>query len=275
MLNYLRNSFARKKARRQFQKYPFEKKTFSLSKDGYIEFAVWKNPLVRQKEIHQKEVDFFRKFVKPGGLSIDIGANIGDTTVPIALATGPKGLTIGFEPNPHIFEIFEVNASLNPDKTKIITAPFAITEKEGEFFYSSSEASLSNGKISSEGSKQGYVLDTKIKGMPLEKYLQDNYPQWLKNLSFIKVDVEGYDKTVLESIRSLLEKYKPTIIAECFFKTDKAYRFGLFDYLDSLGYELHYFADFEEDTQTILLSREDMMKWKHFDFFAVPKDHEG
>jgi len=270
MFDYFRNSFARKKARRLFKNYPSEKKTFSLESDGYVEFAVWKNPLVKEKEITHSEVSFFRKFIKPGGLSIDIGANIGDTTVPISLATGKKGLTIGFEPNPHIFEIFKINATLNPDKTNIVAAPFAITDEEGDFFYQSSEASLSNGNIAKEISS-GYSLQGKIKGIRLEDFLKEKYPEWLPKLSFIKVDVEGYDKTVLESIQSLLKKYKPTIIAECFQKTTKEYRYGLYDFLTGIGYELHYFSAFDEEAETERLHKEDMTKRKHFDFFAIPQ----
>ena len=137
-----------------------------------------------------------------------------------------------------------------------------------KFYYQSSEASLSNGNIAKEISS-GYSLEEKIKGIRLEDFLEEKYTEWLPKLSFIKVDVEGYDKTVLESIQTLLKKYKPAIIAECFQKTSKEYRYGLFDFLTEIEYELNYFSAFEENAEIIKLQREDMTRWKHFDFFAI------
>ena len=35
-----------------------------------------------------------------------IGAHIGDTTLPIALAAGKKGFVLALEPNPYVFHVF-------------------------------------------------------------------------------------------------------------------------------------------------------------------------
>jgi len=51
---------------------------------------------------------------RKGDLAVDIGANIGDTTVPMALVAGSEGMVLGFECNPVIFEILAVNEKLNP-----------------------------------------------------------------------------------------------------------------------------------------------------------------
>ena len=64
MINYFRESFRRKKARRITQEYPAIVDNFNLSKDGNIEFANWDNPLVERLNITQEQVDFFRKFIQ-------------------------------------------------------------------------------------------------------------------------------------------------------------------------------------------------------------------
>ena len=148
MFNYLKESFARKKARRVTAKYPYEIDSFQLEKEGKVQFANWKNPLIPPKAITQAEINFFRRFATPGSFSIDVGANIGDTTVPMAIAVGKEGLTLGFEPNPMTHEILDANAQLNKTKTNIVPLAYAVTEEEGEFFYSSSEASFGNGGVS-------------------------------------------------------------------------------------------------------------------------------
>lgn len=269
---YFKESFARKKARRVFQEYPCKKDVFELTEEGPVEFGNWQNPLVPQKIITQAEVNFFKKFIPKGSLAIDIGSNVGDTTVPIALACGKEGLTLGFEPNPHIFKVLKTNAELNPDKTNIIPLPFAITDNDGEFYYQSSEASFANGGISEEPSKYhgSYLLSEKIKGINLEKYLLLNYSNWIEKLSFVKIDTEGYDKEIIRSIQPVLKLYKPVVIAECFTKLNEVERTDLYNLLVQNGYELFYFEDFLEDTDIQPIKEpKDMMKWKHFNLYAV------
>lgn len=277
MISYLKRKLEKWKTKTTFREYGHKVETYQLPKDGKIDFAVWLNPLEKPKKITQGGVDFFRKFIKEGDLVIDIGTHMGDTTVPMGLATGPKGLVLGFDPNPHVFKIFTVNASLNKDKVNIRPLPYAITNEDGEFFFTSSEASFNNGGIErSETNRHGnFTLNQKVKGINLEKYLKENLSDKLPKLSFIKVDTEGYDKTVLESIAGLLQSQKPTVVAECFGKLSKQERGELYDLLHSRGYIIYHFNDFEVDTEIKQIDREEMNKWKHFDFLAVHKEKVG
>jgi FkbM family methyltransferase len=274
MISYLKRKLEKWKTKTTFREYGHKVETYELPRDGKIDFAVWLNPLEKPKKITQGGVDFFRKFIKEGDLVIDIGTHMGDTTVPMGLATGPKGMVLGFDPNPHVFKIFTVNASLNKDKVNIRPLPYAITNEDGEFFFTSSEASFNNGGIErSETNRHGnFTLNQKVQGINLEKYLKKNLSDKLPKLSFIKVDTEGYDKTVLESIAGLLQSQKPTVVAECFGKLTKQERGDLYDLLHSRGYIIYHFNDFEVDTEIKQIDREGMNKWKHFDFLAVHKD---
>jgi len=275
MISYLKRKLEKWKTKKTFREYGHKIETYNLPKDGKIDFAVWMNPLEKPKKITQGGVDFFRKFIKEGDLAIDIGTHMGDTTVPMALAAGSKGTVLGFDPNPHVFKIFTVNTSLNKGKMNITPLPYAITSEDGEFFFTSSEASFNNGGVEkSENNRHGnFTLGQKVKGINLEKYLKANLPDKLPLLSFIKVDTEGYDKTVLESITGLLETQKPTVVAECFGKLTKQERGDLFDLLHSRGYIIHHFDDFDASTQFILIeNRDGMSRWKHFDIAAVHKD---
>ncbi len=276
MINYLRGliskKIAKKKARRHTQEYGHILDTFQLRETGEIKFANWANPLIKPKTITQEEVNFFKKFIPAGSLCIDIGTNIGDTTVPMALAAGKKGTTLGFDPNPFVYKILEENVKLNRDKTNIVPYPYAITKQAGEFNYASSEASFGNGGIPNEVVKdQGtFQLSQKIKGIVLEDFLAQNYADLLPGLSFIKVDVEGADREVIQSIGGLLKKYKPVLAAECFTKSTPAERAELYTTVAELGYDLFYFSDFDERAEIVpLTSGSDMNKWKTFNFYAI------
>src|SRR6185312_6630146 len=200
ILSYFKESFRRKKARRITMEYPAKIDSFDLKNEGKIEFANWDNPLLSPKIVSQEMVDFFKKFIKPGDLVIDIGANIGDTTVPMALAAGSSGITLAFDPNPYVFKILQVNASLNKQKQNIVPLLNAISVKNEDFYYVSSEASFSNGAISpTKDSKHGkFVYPDKIKGINLLQFLEANYRERLNDFSFIKIDTEGYDKEIIK-----------------------------------------------------------------------------
>ena len=278
MFEGVKRKLSKRKARRITQEYPYNVDSFNLTSEGKIEFANWSNPLVKPVSIDQPLVDFFKKFIQKGDLVIDIGANIGDTTVPMALAAGASGLTLGFDPNPLVYKILKKNASLNPDKQRIIPLQHAITVREEEFFYVSSEASFGNGGISStEKSHHGkFVYPEKIKGINLEQYLESNHPDQVSKLTFIKVDAEGYDKEILKSISGLLKKHQPFIIAESFGKSSASEKAELFDVVHKLGYEVFYFEDFHVDTSVIKITNgQEMSRWKKtMNIYCVPENRE-
>lgn len=278
MLNYFKQSLKRKVARRVTKEYPPVIATYDMKEVGKIEFANWSNPLVLQIKPEAAMVRFFQQFIKEGDFVIDIGANIGDTTVPMALAAGSTGLTLAFDPNPFAFKILEKNASLNTGLTNIKPIPFGISKEDEEYFFISSEASFGNGAISSsrESIHGKFIYGKKVKGVNLQKFLSKNYNDWLPNLSFIKVDAEGYDKEIIKSISSLINKYKPVVVAECFDGLSKDEKIELFNILSGFGYRISYFGDFDNHAEVLRLADPtDMLRKETFNLYAVPNDFTG
>jgi len=280
MLKYLRESFKRKIARRSTKKYGFKIVEYELPKEGKVQFAKWNNPIYSPDPPAQSDVDFFKRFVTSGSLAIDIGANVGDTTLSMALAAGPEGLIVGLDPNPYAFDILSANASLNKGKTNIDAYNVAVTADKRQYYFHSSEASFGNGGISTDpDSKEhgSFALPHPIEGVILEKFLASNYSTWLDRLSFIKIDAEGYDIEILKSITSLIEKHQPVILAECFGNLPTNTKQSLFDILDNLGFKLMYTREINylprdrgniEDEE---LTSTDMVKDFTYNFYAVPR----
>ena len=273
MLNYLRNKLKKYRAKRVFDEYDYKIVDFDLGSDGKIQYAQWLNPLEKSKAIERSKIDFFRRFIKPGDIAIDIGAHTGDTPIPMSIAAGPGGKVLALEPNPYIFKILKVNSELNKDKTNIIPLNFAATVSDGEFFYSSSEASFNNGGISDVApDKHGkFSMPFKVKGLNVENYLKTNHKNELSKIKLIKVDTEGYDKEVLKSLDGVIAEIRPAVIFECFGGLTKPEREELFDSIARHNYSLYYFSDFVADAETTKLERGDMMNWKHFDIYAIPQ----
>ncbi|GAC1528605.1 MAG: hypothetical protein NVS3B15_06460 [Sediminibacterium sp.] len=229
-----------------------------------VDYANWLNPLIQPKEITQSEVGFFKKLVRKGSLAIDIGANTGDLTVPMSIAAGVNGLVIALDPNTQVFAVLSANAKLNKDKAHIVPLPFAATETDGEFYFASSEASFSNGGLindSSDNRHGKYKLKEKIKGINLEKYLNDYYKDWLPELSLIKVDTEGNDLAVLKTLESIIATYKPNILAEVFPTLTHDERTAMFNFFSKHGYRIYDIGhmDIAHEVSPVLLNDADEM----------------
>ncbi|MDZ4716422.1 MAG: FkbM family methyltransferase [Cytophagales bacterium] len=269
MFENLLNKLRRKK---EFKPYEFRMVEFDLEQDGKIEYAQWLHPGESGNTITQAHVDFYRQFVKPGDLVIDIGANEGDTSVPMALAAGKEGLTLALEPNPHVFKVLTRNASLNRSKTTIEPLNFAATAYDGEFTFGSGDPSYGNGGIvgftHNEARNTRFTLN--VTGRNLEQYLLKNYPDRLARLSFIKIDTEGYDKEIIKTMPAIIQTHKPVIVTECFGPSITEEKKELYRLLVQHGYTLYHLTDFLGSAPRPLAENQVSGK-RTFDILALPE----
>lgn len=263
--------FRKRSERNRFSEFGTKLAHFQLAREGQVDFAQWQHPKERGCEITQTQVDRLRQFIRPGDTVLDIGAYTGDTTVPMALAAGPAGYTLAFEPNPYVFKVLTKNALLNREKTHIVPFNFAATAQNGSFTFHYSDASYCNGGFLSRINRRdhGHEHALEVQGKNLATWLRCEYPAELQRLSYIKIDAEGYDRHVIASIADIIREHRPTIQCEVYKRLDASERNALFDLISSLGYNVFKL----ESEQTDLgqpLDRDAMARWKHFDIVALP-----
>ena len=259
------------------KKVPFahwgcEVRDFHLAADGLIQFAQWRHPRVSVQAITQDEIDGLRHFIHPGDFAIDVGAHTGDTTVPMALAAGAAGCVLALEPNPYVFEVLQQNAVLNAARTRIVPQCIAATAADGAFVFHYGDASFCNGGLSCgwfrNPLRRRYPLS--VVGRNLFRLLLDEYAAWLPKLSYIKVDAEGYDRAILQSILPVLRQRQPVVRTEVFRRLPASERYALFDLLTAARYEVFRYEPGAKP-QGARLSREQMAAAKHFDILAMPR----
>lgn len=243
MFANLLNKLRRKKP---FKEYTFQVVDFSLPQDGNVQYAQWLHPGEFGNVVRQENVNFYRQYVKPGDFVIDIGANEGDTSVPMAIAAGKEGLTLALEPNPHVFKVLQENAKLNPTLTNIVPLNFAATAYDGEFTFGSGDPSYGNGGIVgfTHNDARNVRYQFQVTGKNLEDFIRKNYADKLPRLSLIKMDTEGYDKEVLKTLTGIIREFRPTLITECFGPSTAAEKKELYDLVTGLGYEVYRLKDF-------------------------------
>ena len=254
------------------REYPFDVATFTLPIDGEVRFAQWQHPKETVKVISQEEVTALREFLRPGDVAIDIGAHTGDSTLPVALALGASGTVFALEPNPYVFKVLAANADLNRPKTNIVPLMFAAMPEDGDFTFQYSDDGYCNGGFHTSVSRwvHGHFVSLRVSGRNLLHYLREEAPDSLGRLRFIKIDTEGFDRAVAQSLGELLRTSRPYVKSEIYRHMPVQERAGYHDDLRSLGYRIfkcgRYVARGRE------LARGDMAGWQHFDILAVPEE---
>ncbi len=254
--------------------YPIRIETFSLPEDGEIQYAQWCHPSAvrRPTRITQSMVNELRTFLQPGDMAIDIGAHCGDTSIPLGLAVGPTGCVLALEPNPYAFHVLLANAGLNRKKTNIHAGMFAATADDGEYVFGYSDAGFCNGGLHPGIARwrHAHFFELRVQGRNLSRYLAESYSSDLPVLRYIKTDTEGADAEVMRSLEGLIQKYRPFVRTEIYKHTPESERVQYLRYLRGLGYALHY-VESEENFRGDIISDSDVMRWSHFDVFAVPE----
>ena len=253
-------------------KYGHRIERVELPEDGVIEFARWLHPSDEGWSVSAGEVADLRRFLREGDFAIDIGAHVGDSTLPIALACGASGLVLAFEPNPAVFEVLKVTSGLNRAKANIIPLPYAVTERPGTFRFLYSDRSYGNGGQFAEVSiwRHGHTFPLDVEGRPLQTILEKDHAGRLPRLRYIKMDVEGGELILLRSIENILSAWRPYLKLEVFKRLQAAQRRELFDFVARCGYTIHKV----EESVTLFgeqVTERDVMRWRHYDIFAVPR----
>lgn len=251
--------------------HPYEVATLDVAGEGPVEFARWLHPYEKPKGVDAAAVAELRRYIAPGDVAIDIGAHTGDSTVPMALAAGAEGCVLAFEPNPYVFPVLEENARRNRDRTHILPLMFAATPSAGEFEFNYSDAGFCNGGMHDGIARwrHGHAFRLTVRGENLQAYMEREHLHLVRRLRFVKVDAEGFDHAILESIAGLLRAQRPFVKAEVFKHLDLERRRAFYDFLVDLGYEVFRVAS-DANYRGERLDRDGLMAHRHYDVFCVP-----
>lgn len=157
----------------------------------------------------------YEKLIRKGDVVVDIGANIGSHTLPLAQISGPKGKVFAFEPTSYAYQKLKKNIALNPKLAKTITALQGVILESKKIklpkqLYSSWPLT---GDSQTHPIHRGKLTSTEgAKVLTLDSFFIKQCK--LKKLNFIKLDVDGNEKSVLSGAKKTLKKHRPTILIE-------------------------------------------------------------
>ncbi|MGJ8593505.1 MAG: FkbM family methyltransferase [Aquaticitalea sp.] len=149
----------------------------------------------------------FKKILKKGDVVLDVGANIGLTTIRASKLIGSKGKVYAIEAMPSTFQILIFNLHLN-NLTNVTAYNEALAEYVGisELFYNL-DINRGSASLYSDEKKEG----VEIKINTLDQFVIEHD---IKTIDFIKIDIEGAEYPMLMGGSNFLEKNKPIICIE-------------------------------------------------------------
>jgi FkbM family methyltransferase len=152
-------------------------------------------------------IDIMKKKLKKGSIFLDIGANVGYISAIGASIVGKSGQVHSFEPIPDCALCLEKMKALNPEYNLFVNS-FACSDKEGfsNIDLSTSDIRL-NTMVPNFIKKEDLKENISVPVCRLDNYIHEND---LKNIAFIKIDVEGFELKVLKGLQKYFEQIKPT-----------------------------------------------------------------
>lgn len=137
----------------------------------------------------------------PGATVCDVGANLGDTSLPLADHVGPKGKVICFEPLPENISRLKANIDEN-GFSQVILCPMALTDKYTELQLEIVEGQPGMAQITDAPSASRIVS---IKGIPFDDWAAEN---GIGEVAVCKIDVQGHELSVLGGMTRMIREKK-------------------------------------------------------------------
>lgn len=153
-----------------------------------VNAALWLDPSQRSSD-----EDIFRLYLRDGDVVVDVGANVGTLSLTASLAVGPTGRVYAVEPHPRIVRYLRGNIEQN-NARNVTIHHVALGDKDGTAWLSDRRNDDQNVIVDGVG-RIG------VRMLPL-----DALPVTEGPIALLKVDVEGFEKFVIDGGRETLRR---------------------------------------------------------------------
>ncbi len=173
-------------------------------------FFLWQRTGMGRYAPATEYVRHLPQLVRRGDTCIDIGANLGYYTRTLSRLAGPEGRVYAVEPVPPILAVLRRNTARCRN---VAILPYALgTERR--------TVTMANDSVREEGyfgTGRNFVNESgrhAAAEFTAEMRRGTELFAGLERLDFVKCDIEGYEVAVMEELRPLLERFRPTVLIE-------------------------------------------------------------
>jgi FkbM family methyltransferase len=142
----------------------------------------------------------------PGSIFVDVGANIGAMTVPVARQVGPNGRVLAIEASPRVFRYLEHNIAANGiANVRLKCCAASDAQTPALPFFEAPPECFGAGSVG----PQSNALPRAVPAVPLDCILESEN---ISRVDVLKVDVEGFESAVFRGAARLLNGPAPPIV---------------------------------------------------------------
>lgn len=169
------------------------------------------NAIGNYGEYGEIEFEFMQTLLRPGLDAVEVGANMGSHTVPLARAMAATGRRLlAVEPQPVVFQNMCANVALNR-LLNVQAENCACADAPGWLSFEPQDYTASGnfGGVSMTNAVAIRPGIQRVRSVPLDDLLDDSW-----NVGFLKIDVEGFEQQVLQGARNTIARCQPYIYVE-------------------------------------------------------------
>ncbi len=187
------------------------------------------NVVLEQETWFEKELPFVQRIVDAKEQVIDIGANYGLYTLAMARSVGMWGKVLCFEPSTRTASFLQSSIDLNKYDHQVTLLQMAVADQTGSAVLSNDAAELKSIEINNDRSIGEAVTLTTLDIITKE--------QDMKDVSFIKIDAEGAEPSIIDGGKAFFTQQSPLVMLEV--KHGAQFEVTASFKLIDMGYELY------------------------------------
>jgi FkbM family methyltransferase len=170
-------------------------------------------------------------YLKPGMVFVDVGANVGYYTVAAGCLVGEKGCVLAFEPEKKNRARLKANLTRNNLKNVHVFSEALSNMKGAALLYLNEENEGGHSLLSERGGITESVFSTVF------DELLRSVSSLCRGVDLIKIDVEGFEKNVLQGMKGTLQHHEPAVVCEVSSNHQE-----VFDFMHDLGFSASTFS---------------------------------
>lgn len=152
------------------------------------------------------------RFVQPGMVAYDVGANIGYISLLLARRVGAQGQVYAFEALPQNLERLRAHVAMNGLEAHIRIIPLAVVDRSGKVHFLIGP-SHGTGKVKGSAGREEFAYrgTLEIEGISLDSFV---YEQGHPPPQVMKIDIEGGEVLAMAGMSRVLREHPPLIFLE-------------------------------------------------------------
>lgn len=186
------------------------------------------------------ELHWAASTLRPGSVLIDVGANIGVFSINVMLCSENTS-ALAIEPVGTTHSCLRANITRNGLSSRVRAVRAAVGEGEGQAVVTSGLHAANH--IVPGHRPKASAAEERVRQTSLDMLVSEHC---LKRVDLVKIDVEGFELSVLNGAKKTLHQLRPTVLMEIEARWTRRYGYApqaIIDLMCSFGYTRYVFAD--------------------------------